>query len=184
MLLAFTGQKLIDNYSIISNVGNNSGIQNIYDPEGQRAISSNDISRRLVVSGTYQLPFGHGRQFGHGWNGFINAIAGGWEVNGIASYQTGFPLAVTTQNTSNSGSTSLRPDNSGQSAALDGSVAARFNGYLDAEPIFPTCAFHIRKYRSNTARCSGSGPGERRLVALQKFYPQGTVDGTIPGGGI
>jgi hypothetical protein len=130
-LMSFTGQKLIDNYSIISNVGNTAGIQNIYNPNGERSISANDISRRLVISGNYELPFGRGRQFGTNWKPVMNMIAGGWEVNGIASYQTGFPLALTTQNTSNSGSNSLRPNNSGNSGALDGPISARLNGYFD-----------------------------------------------------
>jgi hypothetical protein len=132
VLLAFTGQKLIDNYSIISNVGNNSGIQNIYNPAGERSISSNDISKRLVVSGSYVLPFGRGQMFGAQWNKALDAVLGGWQTNGIATAQTGFPLAVTTTNSSSSGSTSLRPNNNGTSAKLSGPISSRLNGYLSA----------------------------------------------------
>jgi hypothetical protein len=132
LLLAFTGQKLIDDYSIISNVGNNAGIQNIYNPAGERSISSNDISKRLVISGGYRLPFGRGQRFGANWNSAMDAVLGGWQFNGIATAQTGFPLAVTTQNTSNSGSTSMRPNNDGTSAAMSGPVSLRLNDYLNA----------------------------------------------------
>ena len=132
LLLAFTGQKLIDDYSIISNVGNNAGIQNIYNPAGERSISANDISKRLVISGGYQLPFGRGQRFGSNWNRVVDTALGGWQFNGIATAQTGFPLAVTTQNTSNSGSTSLRPNNNGTSAAMSGPVSLRLNDYLNA----------------------------------------------------
>ncbi len=133
-LLSFTGQKLIDNYSIISNVGNNTGgIQNIYDRSDDRSISSNDISRRISIAGVYTLPVGRGKQFGAHMNAWVDALLGGWAMNGIAINQTGFPLSPTTANTSNSGSTVLRPNNTGQSAALDGPVSQRLNGYLNAK---------------------------------------------------
>jgi Carboxypeptidase regulatory-like domain/TonB dependent receptor len=148
LLLAFTGQKLIDDYSIISNVGNNSGIQNIYNPAGERSISSNDISKRLVISGGYSLPFGRGQRFGSNWNRVVDALLGGWQLNGIATAQTGFPLAVTTTNTSNSGSTSLRPNNNGTSPALSGPVSLRLNGYLSAAVFSQPAPFTF----GNTAR--------------------------------
>ena len=131
MLVSFTGQKLIDNYSIISNVGNNSGIQNIYNMQGEKAVSANDISRALVVSAVYNLPFGHGQKFGSGWNRFEDALFGGWQLNGISTNQTGFPIAVSTQNTSNAGNNVLRPNNNGQSAGIDGPIINRLSQYFN-----------------------------------------------------
>ncbi len=169
-LLAFTGQKLIDNYSVIENLGNNTGgIQNIYNEAAERAVSPNDISKRLVVSGLYQIPFGRGQHFGSHWNRAVDAFAGGWQLNGIATYQTGFPLSVTTQNTcTNCGNNSLRPNNNGQSAALSGPVSSRLNRYLNsavfcnrrrspsATPVerFPRCA--LRVYRTSIFPCSSN----------------------------
>ncbi|MFP5227365.1 MAG: hypothetical protein ACLGXA_07015 [Acidobacteriota bacterium] len=73
-LISFTGSKQIDDYSIISNVGHAAGgIQNIYDPRGERAVSSNDISGNLVVSGVYSLPFGRGQTWGDNWNRVVDA---------------------------------------------------------------------------------------------------------------
>ena len=131
LLVSFTGQKLIDDYAIISNVGRNAGIQNIYDGAAERAVSPNDISRTLVVSGVYALPFGHGQRFGSSWNRAEDLILGGWQVNGIATYQTGFPLVLTTQNTSGSGSLTMRPNNNGHSALLTGPVESRLNKYFN-----------------------------------------------------
>ncbi len=131
-LVAYTGEKQIDDYSAISNVGNiTGGIQNIYNPQGERAVSSNDISRNLVVSAVYSLPFGRGRQFGSNWNRPVDAVLGGWQVNGILTEQTGFPLSPTTQNTSNSGSNVLRPNLTGTSPVVKGSALSRLNGYLN-----------------------------------------------------
>jgi hypothetical protein len=148
LLVSFTGQKLIDNYSIISNVGNNSGIQNIYNMQGQKAVSANDISRALVVSAVYNLPFGHGQRFGSGWNRFEDTLFGGWQFNGILTEQTGFPLAVSTQNTSNSGNSVLRPNNNGQSAALDGPIINRLNNYFNTSVFSQPAPFSF----GNTGR--------------------------------
>ncbi|MBV9083119.1 MAG: TonB-dependent receptor [Acidobacteriaceae bacterium] len=131
-LLGFTGQKLIDNYAVIENLGNNTGgIQNIYNEAAERSVSPNDISRRLVISGIYQLPFGRARTFGANWSRALDALIGGWQVNGIATYQTGFPLSITTQNTCGCGSNTLRPNNDGHSAALSGPVSSRLNEYFN-----------------------------------------------------
>ena len=132
-LASFTGQKLIDDYSQISNVGNSTGgIQNIYNGAAERAVSSNDRSRRLVISGTYELPFGRGKALGRSWSRSVDALIGQWQVNGIYSYQTGFPLSVTAQNTcTNCGVNTLRPNNDGHSAELSGPISQRLNGYFD-----------------------------------------------------
>ncbi len=142
VLLAFTGQKSIDDYSIISNVGNNTGgVQNIYNRQGDKGVSSNDISQHMVVSGVYNLPFGRGQMFGKNWNRGIDTFLGGWQVNGIATAQTGFPLSITTTNTSNSGSTTLRPNNNGQDPNLSGPISQRLNGYLNVSTFSQPAPF-------------------------------------------
>ena len=49
----------------------------------------------MVGSFVYNLPFGSGERFGGDATGVKNAIIGGWQVNGIATWQRGFPLTVT-----------------------------------------------------------------------------------------
>jgi hypothetical protein len=144
-LLTFTGQKLIDDFSILSNVGNSTGgIQNIYDGRGERSVSSNDRSRRLVISGTYQLPLGRGKALGKHWNRAVDSLLGGWQINGISTYQTGFPISVTAQNTcTNCGINTLRPNNNGHSAALSGPVSQRLNRYFDPSVFSATPAFTL-----------------------------------------
>jgi hypothetical protein len=150
MLASFTGQKLIDNFSILSNVGNSTGgIQNIYDGRGERSVSSNDRSRRLVISGTYQLPVGRGKALGGNWNRATDALLGGWQMNGIYTYQTGFPISVTAANTcTNCGINTLRPNNNGQSAVLDGSVSQRLTKYFNTSVFSQPAPFTL----GNTAR--------------------------------
>lgn len=53
-----------------------------------------DASDIVHISGTYDLPFGHGRAFAAGANRIENVFIGGWAVNFIYSYQSGQPLTV------------------------------------------------------------------------------------------
>jgi hypothetical protein len=133
LLAAYTDAKLIDDFSIISNVGRNANMQNIWDRRNERAISANDISQRFVASFIYALPFGHGRRFGAHMNRMVDVFLGGWQVNGIVTFQSGDPLAITMTNTLGAiaGNNVLRPNNTGKSANLTGSVKDRLLRYFD-----------------------------------------------------
>ncbi len=74
-----------------------SGALNTYNLKAEKALSQFDMPQRVVLSYTYELPFGKGKQFAnHG--GVTNVLAGGWQVAGVQSYQTGDPLAVSSPN--------------------------------------------------------------------------------------
>jgi hypothetical protein len=62
------------------------------DAAPTRMISSQDVPHRLSVSGIYEIPFGRGRRFGSSTNPVADAILGGWQLSGIYTYQTGFPV--------------------------------------------------------------------------------------------
>jgi hypothetical protein len=68
--------------------------QNMYNLGAERGPASFDVKLLNVSSMVYQLPFGHGRQFGSNMNRVADAIVGGWEVNSIITAQTGVPLNV------------------------------------------------------------------------------------------
>jgi len=42
----------------------------------------------------YELPFGHGKTWGHSWNGFLERALGGWEIGGFAIIESGRPTTV------------------------------------------------------------------------------------------
>jgi len=54
-----------------------------------------DTPQRLVFSYLYELPFGRQKHWGQSWNGATNAFLGGWQVNGITTYMTGFSFTPT-----------------------------------------------------------------------------------------
>ncbi|MGH9846947.1 MAG: TonB-dependent receptor domain-containing protein, partial [Blastocatellia bacterium] len=131
-LLAYTNAKLIEDASSINaaGFGQTAARQNIYDRRAERAVSPNDISQRLVFSYIYELPFGRGRLLGQDWNRVADALLGGWQINGITTFQTGFPLSITAPNTCNCFNSTLRPNISG-SAELSGPVVERLSRYFD-----------------------------------------------------
>lgn len=76
----------------------------------ERGLSGFDIRNRLVFSPVYELPFGKGKQF-LGSNRFASAIAGGWQVSGIMTLQSGHPFtALVSRDNSNTLGTVDRPN--------------------------------------------------------------------------
>jgi hypothetical protein len=55
-------------------------------------ISPNERPHRFTFTGIYELPFGKGRSWGNNWHPVIDAILGGWQVQGLYEWQSGEPL--------------------------------------------------------------------------------------------
>jgi hypothetical protein len=65
---------------------------NAGDANPTKMISDLDVPHRLSLSAILELPFGKGRRFGSDASGLLNALIGGWQVQGVYTYQTGFPV--------------------------------------------------------------------------------------------
>jgi hypothetical protein len=90
-------------------VGNTSA-QNDNIRRSDRGRSYTDIRHRFVYSYIWQIPVGNGRRFLNR-GGWVNQVLGGWELSGIVSLQSGFPISVLSpQDFSNAQSTNARPD--------------------------------------------------------------------------
>lgn len=55
-------------------------------------VSPFDVTHAFKLNWIYELPFGTGRAFFSGSNGFANALVGGWSVNGAFKLQSGTPI--------------------------------------------------------------------------------------------
>lgn len=53
-----------------------------------------DIRHNFTGAINYAIPFGKGRQYGSNLNGWLDAIAGGWQLNSILSFRTGQPFTL------------------------------------------------------------------------------------------
>src|ERR1044072_365025 len=121
------------NYDISSGGAGNflnagaSGPQNPYDLESEYALSNVDSPLRWSTAFSYELPFGKSGKF-------MKMIAGGWSINAVSVYQTGFPLQITQSTNNNSvfGYASQRPNATGVSPVTSGDLGDRLGNYINA----------------------------------------------------
>jgi hypothetical protein len=106
--------------------------QDFYNRRAERAISAQDISQRVVISSNYELPFGKGRPFLNALPPAAEFLFGGWQVNGIITFQRGVPMQISNGgNFTNLGSPGQRPNNNGASAKKTGPTESRLTSYFD-----------------------------------------------------
>lgn len=65
---------------------------NPQDTELTDYISPNERPHRFTFSSIYELPIGKGRTWGNNWHPIVDAIFGGWQVQGLYEWQSGEPL--------------------------------------------------------------------------------------------
>ncbi len=133
MLVNYTWSKTLTNadaeYPTQSawNGNGTSGALNTYNLKVEKGLSQFDTPHRLILSYSYQLPFGKGRQFANR-GGVVNAVVGGWEFAGVQAYSSGTPLSVGSPNWT-SGIFAGGEANLGASARPNIVPGQDFNGY-------------------------------------------------------
>ncbi len=125
------GLMLDGNYTWAKNIEEGLNHQDSYNIRNSRALAGIDIAHRFVISYLYELPFGRGRRFGSDAPGILNAIIGGWQFNGITTFQSGTPLSISANNTAGLFNPLTRPNTNGNNPKLDGPVHERLSKYFD-----------------------------------------------------
>jgi hypothetical protein len=111
-------------------------VQNLYNRKSEWGPCFYDVKSAFNGYVTYDLPFGRNRQFGKNMNKFVDGVVGGWQVNAIASFHTGFPLTINGTDRSGTGARSARA-NCLASASVFGErngPAATGGGFLWFDP--------------------------------------------------
>jgi len=92
------------NYTWSNNLDTNSALTGAQaDNQAQMVLDRNDLRRdwgpsalnvssQASISAHYELPLGRGKHWQRGARGVDDALAGGWQVNGIAALLSGFPF--------------------------------------------------------------------------------------------
>jgi hypothetical protein len=105
----YTWSRAIDDGDSLNSTtsgGEPATVANPYNLRADRGLANYDARNVAVLNEVYQLPFGHGRRYGAGWNGWENGLAGGWLVASDATIQSGFPFTPQlSYNPSNNGDT-------------------------------------------------------------------------------
>ncbi|MDE3165392.1 MAG: TonB-dependent receptor, partial [Acidobacteriota bacterium] len=141
-------------------------MQNLYDRRSEWGPTYFDIQQNFTTSFVYELPFGAKKKFGSRWNKAVDGVLGGWQVGGILSAHSGFPLTI-----------KVSGDPSGTGArSFRANVVGTPN---DPHNIGPGVSYlDVSAYSVPTARTFGNagigivrGPGMKRLdFSLHKQF--------------
>lgn len=155
--------------------GQNPGYQNEFNRAADRSVLGSDFPHRFVLSSVYDLPFGKGRKLGTDAPGWLNLFIGGWQVNGILTYQSGqalnFGVSGTQPYAGNRASFTgaASPRTSGDISERLGGVSGG-PGYLNAAAFRVPLAFEF----GNTPRLDSRnrGPANKNLdfSVIKNFF--------------
>jgi hypothetical protein len=143
MLVSYTNSKLMSNTDTLTSwleggtTGGVGAVQDWNNLAGERSLSSQDVSQRLVASYVLDLPFGHGKKFLSSLSGVTNSVVSGWGMDGISTLQRGFPVKLSWGGSNiftsdGFGIGTLRPDYiPGCDKNAGGSAVARLAGWFN-----------------------------------------------------
>jgi len=175
MLVSYTWSKLIDTASSVFDASILAGpvasfpVADSYNPKRERDVSTGDIPHNLVASFVWDLPWGRGRRFEP--HGLAGAMLAGWQLAGIATFQSGVPVAIAQVTNFNAfaGFGTQRPNRvSDPTLPSSERSTARW---------FDTSAFQVAPQFTlgNSSRNPVRGPGYRNVdLALVKRTPLGS----------
>jgi hypothetical protein len=140
VLVSFTASKLLDDASQVVTFEGAAGTkQNFYCYKCDKSVSAQDVPKRLVTSGNYELPIGKGRYFFGGLPRAADAVLGGWQINGIMTFAKGLPIQLSNGgNSTGLNSPGIWASDNGQNPALSGPIANRLNEYFVQADFFQT----------------------------------------------
>ncbi len=131
--------------------------ENIYNRAAEWGPTYFDARHMFVGSFYYELPFGKGKMHGSSWNPVVNGVLGGWQLGGILTMHTGFPMTITATDASGTLSRGARADVVGvpHNSQIVGPGAHWLDGSAFAQPKQFTFG--------------NSGPGVTRGPGLTRF---------------
>jgi len=168
--ISHTFSRLEDNQFGESNTFSNRqlGALDNYNLDGEYGVSLLDVTHRLNVNATFELPFGDGRKWLQ--SGVANVLAGGWTVTVAGRYQTGFPLNISqSSNNSNLLGSQQRPNLvEGVEVMTTGSQEERaITGWINPAAFTAAPAFTFGTVARTNA--DWRGPGQRTTdLAISK----------------
>ncbi|HKX27067.1 MAG TPA: TonB-dependent receptor [Blastocatellia bacterium] len=181
LLVAYTASKLISNTDTITSwlegdSGGAGGIQDNYNLRGERSISSQDVPQRLSISYVLDLPIGPGKKFLSGVRGKTKQLVGGWGIQGVTTFQSGFPLKFTDVNQVQTFGAGARPNRvAGCNPARSGSAQSRLDGWFDRACFAgaPDFTFGNESRVDPQLRQHGINNFDFALFKTTKFGPDG-----------
>jgi outer membrane receptor protein involved in Fe transport len=172
---AYTYSKLIDNGSEVfgvaqTNLPQQSAVPSIFGGQrAERAVSFFDRTHRASFTYVYDLPFMRDQ------HGLLGRVAGGWQISGVTTFETGVPLTVVNgQDADGVGGNLDRPDfnPAGQKGVRAVPNAGSPTGFVNPDannaPIDPKTAEFIG-IAANTGRTGNLGRNTLRTPGINNF---------------
>ena len=168
---SYTNAKLIDDSSETAGfTGPQQAPQDHYNMALERSLAGQDVAQRVVASFQAPLPFGRNRALFGSAGSVAQTIIGGWQVNGIMSFQSGIPLGLTAAvNTANQLGGGLRPNSTGQSARLDGRIQDRLDRFFDTSRFTQPAPFTFGNVARTLPDVRGPRVGNLDLSLFKNF---------------
>ncbi len=176
-LVSFTGGKLLDDASqVVTFVGQAGSKQDYYCRKCEKSVSSQDVPRRLVANANWEIPFGKGRMFLGSIPKAADFIIGGWQINGITTFQRGIPLAIGNGgNSSGLNSPGIRATDNGTNPAKSGAIAGRLTSYFDQTAFSQTPNFKFGNVGRFLPNVRGPGTHNVDFSIFKNFHPMEKV---------
>lgn len=165
--LAYTYAKLISNTDNTSSFEDGQGGQGVVQDNNNihpdKSVSLQDLTHNLVINYGIDLPFGHGELFLNNSSALLNAVVGGWRMDGITTLHSGLPVPFVYNGTN------------------------YLNQYFGAGPIRPNVVAGCNKHTSGSAQ-SRAATGWFNTACFTapgvfSFGNESRVDSKIRGGG-
>jgi len=160
-----SGVTLIGNY-IWSKLMDQTTWLNDTDPRPEKRIGVFDHTHRGVLAVTYEMPFGRGRKFNVG-SRWLDAVVGGWMVNGIYTKQTGQPFTWMGTSSTTIGDLVYNGDKLNFNPRETNGLA--FNTSAFDTKTANQFAYHIRTYSTTFSSLRGDGTNELNGSMLKRF---------------
>jgi len=162
------GLQFRGNYTWSRNLDMNSGLTGAQNNnQAQMILDRNDLPRdwgpsalnaanQASISGSYELPFGHGKRWLGDAKGVTNQLVGGWQLNGIVTLLSGFPFTPQIGSNRSGDGDTRNPDRPSVNPSFNGPVLlGNPNQWFNPKAfILPTPGTY-----GNLGRGTFSGPG-------------------------
>jgi len=140
--------------------------QNLFDRKAEWGPTYFDARHMFTVSHVWAVPYGKGHNWGNSIHPVLNGILGGWQLGGLLTLRSGFPLTITSADNSTTSSRGARAQVVGKGGNTLGNVGVGAKWFdiaaydLPAEKTFGSVGIGTER-----------GPGFKTYdVSLQKQF--------------
>ncbi len=146
------------------------GPQDPYNMAAEYSLSNFDTPLRWSSAFSYDLPVGKGKTFLGNSNKWVDGALGGWSINAVTIFQSGFPLNISQTPNYNSsfGYASQRPNATGASPVTSGSLESRLSNYINPAAFSLAPQFTFGNV-SRTLPMRGPGQANTDLSMFKTF---------------